>query len=249
MRRTLIIVIMVLLLILFGYMLYSNTTIGGTTIYGIAGLNEKNENLETKIQTASRMTTSDYQNALTELQDSAKEFTTAKQSYEEMVEISSEDEAKAASQLEKYEIEYLWTRIGNHATDRGVQLKLELSANTTSEATGYYDLKFTTLGTYVGTTDFIYDIENDSSLGFKIESFKMQPGSGENTLQSTFTCKDIAINIDASNLTTNSTNTTEETDKTNTTTDDTNTTSNAGTDAANAAQNAINDNFSIQQGE
>lgn len=202
MRKTLILIIIVLLTLTFGYMLWQNTTIGGITIYGVKGLSEENDKLDTKIQTASKLSSTDYQKALTEVSDSAKEFTTAKQNYEEMVALSTADQATAASQIEKYEIEYLWTRIGGHATDEGVVLKLEISANTTSEGTGYYDLNFTATGSYVGITDFIYDVENDSSLAFKIENFKMQPNGGEQ-LQATFTCKDISINIDASNLTTN----------------------------------------------
>ena len=64
-------------------------------------------------------------------------------------------------------------------------------------------MKFTATGEYVGITDFIYDIENDSSLGFKIEEFKLLPATtqqsdGKTNLSATFTCKNIAINIDPS---------------------------------------------------
>lgn len=73
---------------------------------------------------------------------------------------------------------------------------MDIKANTTSQATGYYDLNFEATGSYVSVTDFIYDIENDSSLGFKIEGFKMAPGG--NGVKATFICTNIAINIDPS---------------------------------------------------
>ena len=58
-------------------------------------------------------------------------------------------------------------------------------------AEGYYNLNFTVNGGYVQIEDFVSSIENDSTLGFKIEEFKMAPSGNE--LQATFVCKDIPI--------------------------------------------------------
>lgn len=201
MKRTLMLIIIALLIALFGYMLYQNFTVAGVTLYGIRGLSEENDKLDEKIGTASQLSSVDYPTAITNLKSSAKDFQTTKESYDELVTMSTTDDITSASQLEKYEIEYLWAQIGSHATKEDVVLKLEISANSTSEATGYYDLNFTASGDYVGITDFIYDIENDSSLGFKIENFKMTSAITDgSSLEATFTCKDISINIDASNL-------------------------------------------------
>ena len=229
MRKTLISAIIFLLLAVLICMLLRNTTIGGITVYGIQGLSEENQELDDKIQTASKLSSTDYQEALSNLSDSVKEFKSAKENYEELVALSTTDEVGEASQLETYEIEYLWARIGKHATDENVVLKLDISANSTSEATGYYDLEFTAAGSYVGLTDFIYDIENDSSLGFKIENFKMVPGSSTDSLQATFTCTDISINIDYSSVVDSSEEnsdgeTTNDSESTNTNTTNTTTT-------------------------
>lgn len=221
MKKTLMLIIIVLLIALFGYMLFQNITIAGTTLYGITGLHDENDKLDAKIATASELSSVDYPSAITSLKNSAKDFQTAKQSYDDLVTLSTSDDVVSASQLEKYEIEYLWAQIGSHATKEDVVLKLEISANSTSEATGYYDLKFTASGDYVGITDFIYDIENDSSLGFKIEDFKMTASTTDgSTLEATFTCKDISINIDASNISSQNEESEEEADDT----EDTNTT-------------------------
>ena len=51
---------------------------------------------------------------------------------------------------------------------------VNITKNSGSGTNGLYDLYFTANGTYVGITDFISDIENDSKLGFKIDDFKLK---------------------------------------------------------------------------
>ena len=89
-----------------------------------------------------------------------------------------------------------------------------------------YDLKFTATGSYISISDFIYAIENDSTLGFKIEEFKMIPSESANDLKATFVCKDIAIKGVLENVSTQL-----DTDKT----DDT--TNNTSTNATNSTTN------------
>ena len=67
-----------------------------------------------------------------------------------------------------------------------------------------YNLNFTVRGPYIGISDFIYSIENDPVLGFKIESFKLVPGGSSETLEGTFTCKNIEIENVSNSLTNNS---------------------------------------------
>lgn len=59
------------------------------------------------------------------------------------------------------------------------------------------NLNFTLNGSYIAITNFIYAIENDSELGFRVENFKILPG-GENGgnatgLQATFIVRNIEI--------------------------------------------------------
>ena len=107
-----------------------------------------------------------------------------------MTVISEDGEVQTANQIEKYEIETLWVKLGNHATKEGVVMKMDVT-NGSSGAQGSYNLNFTATGGYVQIEDFISSIENDSTLGFKIEEFKMIPSGNE--LQATFVCKDIPI--------------------------------------------------------
>lgn len=227
MRKILIVVLICLLLLLGGYIVINKLEVGPLEILGILEIKNENSKLDTKIGEASKLASSDYQAELTNLNKSLKTLQNEKQSYEDLVVLSSNDEVDAAAKFEKYAIEYIWTKVGNHATSEGVVMKLEVTKGS-SNTQGLYDLKFTVTGNYIGITDFISDIENDDRLGFKIEDFKMVPGGSTDDLVGTFTCKDISIDIDESTLTSQPT----EEDTTNTTN---NTTSSNTTNSTNTA--------------
>ena len=228
MKKTLIIILIIALLLTLGIILVNSIHAGKINILGLRELNSENNKLDSSIQKLSNLNSTVYQKARKDVSESAKEFEAEKSNYDELFQVSTGSEIATANQLQKYEIEYLWAKIGKHATDEDVLLKIEIAENSTSDKTGYYDLNFTAIGDYVGITDFIYDIENDSSLGFKIEKFKMgYAGSDDsnktnqsnqtsqtnqtkktettqeenNKLQATFTCSNVAINIDPSLIT------------------------------------------------
>ena len=251
MKKTLIMVLILLLLVMVVFMLLKSVNIGSLQILGIKDLNAENNKLDESIQTLSRLSSTDFNQATLDVTNSSKQYEKAKSEYEALATVSTDSEVGTANQLQKYEIEYLWTRIGNHATAEDVVLKLDIKANNTSQATGYYDLDFVATGDYVGITDFIYDVENDTSLGFKIEGFKMVP-SGEK-LQATFTCTNIAINIDPSALAVqkNNNNNTNENDgntengdnNNSQNTTNSNTTSNTTTDRRNGSASQATDAY------
>ena len=173
-----------------------------------------------------------------DLKESAKKLKEEKQNYQDMTAISSDGETQAVNQIEKYEIETLWVKLGNHATSEGVVMKMDVTSGS-SGAQDSYNLNFTVTGGYVQIEDFISSIENDSTLGFKIEEFKMAPSG--NDLQATFVCKDIKIQgLSNSSVTTDSTSTINQTNTNNSTnTTNTNSTTNTTTqvDSSNAQNN------------
>ena len=102
-------------------------------------------------------------------------------------------------------------------------MKMDVSRSS-SGTEDTYNLNFTVTGAYARIAEFITDIEDDSSLGFKIEEFKMlaDSSSDTSTLQATFVCKDIKIEgVSSSTDTTTSVETTNQNNNTvnNTTTD------------------------------
>lgn len=190
MRKILLIVLIILLLIGAGLTIANGFELGSFKIWGVKAIVAENETIEKKNLELSDLVSVTYPSTLEALDMSSKTLTSTKEEYEEKAILVSN--SKYYMQTEKYEIEFLWTRLGNYAKDNNVQIKIDVVNSSTS---GLYDLKFTVAGEYSKVTDFIYDIENDSKLGFKIEDFHMS-ANGEG-VQAAFSCKEISINIEA----------------------------------------------------
>lgn len=241
MKKLLILILIALLVTLTIFIVLNGVKIGNFEILGIQAIQEKNDELDQKIQQATKLASTDYKKVVSTLEENAQKLQKEKQNYEDITAVSSEGDITEAKQIKKYEIETLWVRLGNHATSEGTIMKMDVTKGTNSAADNY-NLKFTATGSYISITDFISDIENDSMLGFKIEDFKMEPSGSE--LQATFICKDVAIkdvsaittekkeetnvenqNTNSTNNTTNATNTTNSTNSTNKTNTSNNTNS------------------------
>lgn len=205
MKKVLILIIIILLIVLCYNTIKDGYNIGELSILSIGQIQEKNNDLDNKISEIDDLRESQYPAKLSEISSEAKKLLSNKKTYEELVAYSSEQDVLNASQTEMYDIEVLWTRIGNHATSNGVIPKMEIvsSSNNTPNAN---DLKFTATGNYIAITDFVRDIEEDVKLGFTIEEFELVPvteGDGSN-LQATFRVRDVFLNSET--ITTTSTN-------------------------------------------
>lgn len=229
MKKLLISILIALLLILSIFIAVNGLNVGKIEVLGIRGINQKNSELDQKIQQATQLSTIDYQKAVDEVEENSKKLTEEKKNYEDMALLNTDSEGQATAQLQKYEVEALWVKLGNHATSEGATMKMDIvRGSSTSE--NMYDLNFTVNGSYISIIDFISDIENDSTLGFKIENFHMS-GSGD-SLQATFVCKEILIidvNESQVDTGTNNNNTTNSTTNSTNNTNSTNTTSNSAT--------------------
>ncbi len=229
MKKLLILILIALLLTLSIFLVIQGIHIGNFEILGIRDIQAKSNELDEKIQEAAKLAEKDYKQAVSNVETNAKKLKEEKANYDEMV-ATVDGETGTTNQIEKYEIETLWVRLGNHATSEGVVMQMDvIKGNSVTEDT--YNLRFTATGSYISITDFISDIENDSTLGFKIEEFKMNPASSGSDLQATFVCKDIAIkdvSATTTNIATDSNNNTNNTNSTNSTSasNTTNTTSN-----------------------
>lgn len=221
MKKLLISIIIILVLILTGITIVNGIEIGNLKVSGITEIKKQNEDLDSKIQNATKLASTDYQKKLDDLDKTVKEFEKTKTSYEDMINVSTDSEIQAANQYGVYEIGMLWIKLGNHAKSEGVKMDVSaknltaIDTNTSIEADKRYNcnLYFTATGTYAGIAGFIEDIEDDSKLGFRIEDFKMTSSSeGTNILQATFTCKDIIIRGVLTSSGTTSTDTTNNTE-------------------------------------
>lgn len=226
MRKLLLIILIILLCVLGYFAIFSGISIGNFQILSISQIRDKNNNLEETISQIETERESTFPAKMAELSEATDKMMAEKKDYLDKVSTSTETELKEANQSESYEIEFLWTRIGNHATSEGVKLKLDIVSGDTGDV-DVHNLNFTVTGHYIAIINFISAIENDSKLGFRIENFKMVPG-GED-LTATFTAKNVKIEREETTTDINSAQTTNEitnetTDGANTTTDTTNTT-------------------------
>ena len=226
MRKILLMIVVCLLLVCSGFFIVNGIDMIG--IKGFLDLNEENNKLNQKIEKLSNETMGIFESSQSKIKNVANDLINSKTEYENQAILSSSQTSNYVTQTEKYDIGYLWTRLGNYAKDEGCTLRIDVTSTSEGKQRNLYNLKFNVGGSYAGITDFIYDIENDSKLGFQIENFLIaSPGE---TLTATFDCKDIPISEFQEGQkmnTTNdgTTNTTANNTQTNTT-DSGNTTSN-----------------------
>ena len=230
MKKLLILILIALVLALTIFTIVNGVNLGGLTILGIKGIQYENEKLEQKVEEATRLVTVTYPKKTSEINSNIQELEEAKKQYEDIATVSTTDEVTAAAQISNYKIETLWTTIGIHAKKAGVTINIAVINGTGGQNT--YNLNFTVNGAYINISEFIRSIEDDSTLGFKIEEFSLKPGTSDNDLQATFVCKNIIIldlsqttnepttenesNVDNTTNTTNTTNSTNTTNTTNT---------------------------------
>lgn len=231
MKKLLILILIALVLALTIFTIINGIEIGSFSILGIKQIQDKNAELEETVTEATRLASSNFPSAVSELNASMDDLQEQKTAYEDMVAVSDTGDVQTASQLSNYNLDFLWTQIGTHATSEGVNIDMALTQGTGGQ--NVYNINFTAVGSYVGISEFIRDIEDDSDLAFKIEEFSMTAGESTSQLRATFVCKNIPIegisSIDTqaqtNTNTTNSTNTTS----TNTTTNSTNSTNTTNT--------------------
>lgn len=225
MRKVLIIVI-ILLLVALGYtMSFKGLEIGNFEIWSVKELSESSKNIDSKIEEINSLIDVQYPKKISDLKSASNSLRSAREEYLNYTNLSSDEQILKAMQEESYSIEFLWTKIGNHATSEGVNLKFEIASSSTG-GNNVNDINFTVEGTYIGITNFIYAIENDQELNFRIQNFKLLPNDG-NVLKGTFVVRNIAIQGNTSSQqTTNSTSSASTTNQSSNTQQSTNQTQN-----------------------
>lgn len=193
MRKLLIGLMTFLLLALAVYIVVCGISMFGVEISSFSAIQEENARLENKIEEANDLKNIDYPQNISSLEASYKKLMTEKENYEQILALGVDENGQPLNKIQEYEIEKIWITMGNYATKQGVDLKLDVTSN--NSISGTYDLTFTAIGGYIQIIDFLYDIERDSTLVFKLENFKMVPGTSNDELVATFVCKDIKLNI------------------------------------------------------
>lgn len=192
MKKILIGILIILLVVMAYFAIFKGISIGNFEILSIPQIQEENQKLTEQIAQTETLMHSNYATQTDQLNQSVSGLLTAKEEYYDLTDVSTEGQIKQANKQETYKIEYLWTRIGSHATGEGVILKLDVTAGETGEA-NVKNLSFTVTGNYIAIINFVMSIEDDSHLGFRIENFKILPGSDVNGRQATFIVRNVRI--------------------------------------------------------
>ena len=210
MKDILITVISILLTVVIIICMVKGLTVGSFRILSISNIKQESLNLDNEVEELNNLKNVTYKKKIDDLQTATKDLTTAKQKYLDLASVSSDEEIQEANLEQTYAMEFLWNKVGSYATKEGVTLKWDVSSTGVNNK---YTLNFTTTGSYVGVISYIYALENDSDLAFRIENFKMT-ASGEN-VTATFTVNNVAIK--AETISSASSNNTNEQANTNTT--------------------------------
>lgn len=172
MKKVLISILIVLIMILTFFVVFKNINIGEWKSKNINDIKNLNSELEQKINNAKQLNNQDYPNEVNKLDDSMEKLKIVKKKYQNKMEFVSGNVDLGGVSIKNYKIERLWIALENYAKNENVELKLEV---VDAASKGLYDLNITVAGEYIGITDFIYDIEKDDTLGFKILNFKLTP--------------------------------------------------------------------------
>lgn len=181
-----------ILLILFVVSLLNGIHLGNVKILSLKEIANKKEQV-TLSETNYELEKTKYQVALSKLNHEKEIFQTSKNKYEAI----SEETIRLINERntqEKYSIEYIWIKLGNYAEECNLDIIVAEPGNSIEEISKEEESIFQiqVKGTYLNVASFIYDIENDSELKFKLDNIKMEHLSG-NRIQADFNVRDITI--------------------------------------------------------
>lgn len=188
MKNILMTIISILLTALIIICMVKGITIGKFQILSIPEIKTASLKLDSEIENLNNLKNVTYKKKLGDLESSIKNLTTAKQKYLDLASISTDIEIQQANQEQTYAMEFLWDKVGTYATREGITLTWNVVSTGINNK---YNLNFTVTGSYIGIINYIYSLENDSELAFRIENFKIT--SAGNDVTATFAVSNIGI--------------------------------------------------------
>lgn len=184
MKKILISVAIIILLVLLYMTIVNSLEIGVFKIASIEEIKEANEELDEKFAEAEDGVTKKYPQQVKNLKDAITSLTDAKEEYQSKVQYNADGTSTMTVLLKTYTMEYLYVEVGNYAKKNGLDLKFNLRPGISK---GAYNIDYTLTGSYAGLTNFIYDVEDDSYLSYRIENFAITPSLATTTVSTTTT--------------------------------------------------------------
>ena len=208
MRKVLISILLILLIVLAYFAIFQGISIGTFKVLSTNDIIKLNDDLTVKIGEANKKIKTDLQSKRSELNENINILLDNKESYYNLANVSTESEITEASTEQVYSIEYLWVRVGRHARSEGVNMKMDVLAGDTGDAS-VKNINFTAVGKYMAIMNFVSALEDDSELGFRIEDFHLVPAEDEINLQATFSVTGIRTRVENTTVSVDTTSTAE----------------------------------------
>ncbi len=198
MRKVILIIIMILLIALLGYSIYS----GIFKVPSYSDLGDKSAKLNSQIETFNKKNNEELPGRQKVITAQIAEYSQTKEEYETILE-EKRSNLLTIDSANCYDVDFLWTKIGNYATNRGLDMTFNITKNVSDSGRNEYvltDLNFSVIGEYNEIADFVNEIEKDSRLEFEIRDFNMKMitiGEGiskKQALNANFVVYGVAIN-------------------------------------------------------
>lgn len=177
MKKIVISVLVILLSVLTYFFIFDDIQIKNWKNKNFEDIKNLDKTLYKKIGETVELNNQEYPENIGKLEESIEGLKIAKEKYANKLNYISENVELGVVQVKEYKIERLWIALQKYAKKENVELKLEVLD---TSKTGIYDLSVTLVGEYMGIMDFVYDVEKDDTLGFKILNFKLVPSTKVN---------------------------------------------------------------------
>lgn len=167
----------VLLLVLIGFGVLAGFTLIRGFEYGdyeVKPVNEVfsyGENIDTaKVSLAEAL--EGYEKEKVKLEEEKTNFDSIKAKYDG---ISNETIEKIIEAYKKYnyDLEWLWIVLGNYAKTNNLEITIAEPENIKNESNVLGNLTLTVRGRYLDVVDFVFDVETDKELLFKLDNMNM----------------------------------------------------------------------------
>lgn len=173
------------LIILATFVAIDNIEIGKLKTYSINGLSEQAE-----ITVTAEKNLDEKKVKLKQVQENLKltlsQYTNTKAEYDNITE-EQINMIREAYKEKQYYIEWLWVVLGNYATENNLAFGI-----TEPESSSTGTVKLAVVGTYSNVADFVFEVENDNELTFKLDNMSMKY-YGANKITAIFDVLDMTV--------------------------------------------------------
>jgi len=175
---------LVLILLIVGttWVTIETIEIGSLSFLSIDAMQDKNLELETETLQLSTLQTV-FNTAKTNLENAQQSYKAARDDYNN---ISQEDieYIKEATKEDHYYVEWLWIVLGEYALDNNLTLNV-IDPRKGSEESNLGTVQIQLQGRYQDVANFVFEVENDAELKFKLDNMSMTYAS-DNKINATF---------------------------------------------------------------